>query len=272
MIAMEEAAKRCRVGTMGWGYADWSGVFYPAETASRDYIQHYARTFNTVEIDSTFYATPRKAQVLHWAKITPENFLFCPKVSRQITHDLRLQNTETETRTFFETMQHLGAKLGPVLFQFPPDFTRAELDALLAYLPQVAQWVGNEVRVAMEFRHRSLIGEDVSAALSQHNIALALADYVAMPRRFEITADFIYLRLIGRHGAYPHHRESQGDRTSDLERWAHVLEENAPNYRQAMVFINNDYEGFSPRTAEKMQGLLGLETVTRPSEVQGSLF
>ena len=268
----DELANRCRVGTMGWGYADWSGNFYPAEVASRDYISHYARTFNAVEIDSTFYATPRETQVKHWAKVTPETFLFCPKVPRLITHELRLINAEADTRRFFDTMRNLGAKLGPVLFQFPPDFTCTELDSLFAFLPQVKKWAGADIRVSMEFRHRSLIGGDVSQALSAHEIALAGADYVVMPRRFEITSDFVYLRLIGRHGAYPQHRETQGDRSADLSRWAEVLKENAPQYRQALVFINNDYEGFSPHTAEKMQALLGIKANVRPSDVQGSLF
>ena len=102
----DELASRCRVGTMGWGYADWSGSFYPAEVASRDYISHYARTFNAVEIDSTFYATPRETQVKHWAKVTPETFLFCPKVPRLITHELRLINAEADTRRFFDTMRN----------------------------------------------------------------------------------------------------------------------------------------------------------------------
>lgn len=260
------------VGTMGWGYADWAGTFYPAEAASRDYIALYSRTFDTVEIDSTFYATPRETQVKHWAKVTPEGFLFCPKVPRLITHDLRLVDVGEELKRFVEVMGLLGPKRGPMLLQFPPDFTRAELDALKAFLPTLGELGDATARFAAEFRHRSLIGPDVSELLAAHNVALAAADYAPMPKRFEITADFVYLRLIGRHGAFPHHREPQADRTPDLQRWAAVLRENAGRYQFAVAFMNNDYEGFSPKTAETFQQMLGLPTAVRPQAVQGTLF
>src|SRR5258708_3756498 len=103
-----EAAKTTlppiRVGTMGWGYADWSGVFYPAATPSRDYIALYARAFDAVEIDSTFYGTPRESQVKNWARATPDDFVFCPKVPRLITHELRLIGAEEELKRFVEVM------------------------------------------------------------------------------------------------------------------------------------------------------------------------
>lgn len=261
-----------RVGTMGWGYADWSGVFYPAGVASKDYIAEYARAFDAVEIDSTFYATPRETQVNHWKQVTSENFLFCPKVPRLITHELRLVNTLEPLMEFVRVMGLLGAKRGPMLLQMPPDFTRDEFGALQSFLPTLRTLEDPTARFAIEFRHRSLIGEDVSALLREHNVALANADYAPMPRRFELTSDFTYLRLIGRHGAYAHHRHSQADRTPDLQRWADTLRANAQRLQAAYIFCNNDYEGYSPLTANRFKTLIGQPTTEKPPEAQGSLF
>ncbi len=263
---------------MGWGYADWSGVFYPAAAASKEYLALYARTFDAVEIDSTFYGTPREAQIQQWARATPPNFVFCPKVPRVITHEMRLVGAAEEIKRFVAVMGLLGPKLGPMLLQFPPDFTRAALPQLQAILPVLRELAPGErdapgARFAVEFRHRSLLAPDVSALLAEHNVALANADYAPMPKRFEITSDFLYLRLIGRHGAFPHHRAAQSDRAPDLERWAGVLRENQARFPQgAWIFCNNDYEGYSPQTADTFKRLLGLPVAPPPPPAQGSLF
>lgn len=259
---------------MGWGYEDWSGVFYPQGTDSRQYITLYAQMYRTVEIDSTFYGTPREAQVKGWAQATSADFVFCPKVPRLITHELRLVDAQEPLAEFVRVMGLLGTKRGPMLLQFPPDFTRTELPSLQRFLPVLDDIRESDgaAQFAVEFRHRSLIGSDVSSLLQSHNVALATADYAPMPRRFELTADFVYLRLIGRHGAYEHHRFSQSDRTPDLTRWANVLRENASKFSTAYVFCNNDYEGYSPLTADRMLTLLGQSVPAPPAPVQGSLF
>lgn len=261
-----------RVGTMGWGYTDWSGTFYPKAAASRNYIALYAKVFEAVEIDSTFYGTPREKQVKQWAQATPETFRFCPKVPRLITHDLRLVDAREPLAEFVRVMGLLGERRGPMLLQFPPDFTRAEFAALQAFLPTLKELDASTARFAAEFRHRSLIAPDVSALLTEHNVALAAADYDPMPKRFEATADFAYLRLIGRHGAFDHHLELQNDRLPDLQRWASVLRANQERFQEIYVFCNNEYEGHGPLTANRLKSLLGLPTIPRPPEEQGSLF
>ena len=260
------------IGTMGWSYADWNGVFYPNDTASRDAIALYARAFQAVEIDSTFYGTPREATVRHWKTATPDHFVFCPKVPRAITHDAGLIDVLELLREFARTMRLLGAKRGPMLLQMPPDFTRAELPALREFLPILPELQDADARFAIEFRHRSLLGEDVSELLREHNVALAAVDYAPMPKRFEATADFAYLRLIGRHGAFEHHRESQADKTPDIEKWVGALTANEEKFRAAYVFCNNDYEGYSPDTCNKFKRLVGQGVTARPPEAQGSLF
>jgi uncharacterized protein YecE (DUF72 family) len=257
---------------MGWGYTDWAGVFYPAKAASRDYIGLYSRNFDTVEIDSTFYGTPREAQVKQWRAHTPDQFVFCPKVPRQITHDLRLVGVSEMLAGFVRVMGLLGPKRGPMLLQMPPDFTRAEMGALEAFLPSLAELGDETARFAIEFRHRSWLGADVSDLLRLHNIALASTDYVIMPRRYELTTDFVYLRLIGRHGAYPKNDKLYGDRSVDLQRWAEVLLKSRERYKAAYVLVNNEYEGYAPETAVRLKQILGLPAALPPQEIQGSLF
>lgn len=260
------------VGTMGWGYEDWAGPFYPAETTPREGIALYARAFDAVEIDSTFYGTPRETVVRHWRAATPDHFVFCPKVPRLITHDQGLIDVAAPLRRFVEVMSLLGPKRGPMLLQMPPSFTRAELPALTAFLPLLREFNDPGVRFAIEFRHRSLIGPDVSALLLEHNVALVSADYVGMPRQFTATADIAYLRLIGKHGAFDKHDKPYADRSEDVDRWAQVLRTNQSLFRAAYVFCNNDFEGYSPSTANKFKARLGQKTTDRPPKTQGSLF
>jgi uncharacterized protein YecE (DUF72 family) len=166
----------------------------------------------------------------------------------------------------------LGPKRGPMLLQMPPSFTRAELPALQAFLPLLKDLDDPTARFAIEFRHRSLIGADVSAFLAEHRVALVAADYPGMPKRLETTADFAYLRLIGRHGAYDHHREIQGDHSADIRRWADALRADPSRFTAAYILCNNDYEGYAPATCNRVKAALGLPTDDLPAEIQGSLF
>ena len=270
MNGMESA--EVRVGTLGWGYSDWSGVFYPSEAASREYIRLYAQTFNTVEVDSTFYGTPRPTLVEHWRKVTPDNFLFCPKVPRQITHDLRLVNAARPFDDFVEVICGLGPRLGPMLLQMPPDFTQEEIGSLRNFLPSLRQAGRESLQVALEVRHRSLLTPEVTDLLKEYNVALAATDYISVPRQFTITADIAYVRLIGRHNSYPEYRAPQVDRTNDLELWRESIEAGLPRVSAMHIFCSNDYEGFGPATANKLKTVLGLPTSGPPPDPQGSLF
>ena len=257
---------------MGWSDSDWQGVFYPKGKKAGEYIRLYSQVFDTVEIDSTFYGTPREKQVMQWAQMVGDSFTFCPKAPRGLTHDMRLRDIGEPLAEFVRVMGLLGAKRGPILLQMPPDFTRHELDNLRALLPTLHELGDPSARFAIEFRHRSLIGPDVSQMLREHNVALALTDYAAMPRRFELTTDFVYMRLIGRHGDYPKHDRIYTDHTHKMQIWADALRAHQSQLTAAYVQCNNDYEGYSPATANKFKQMLGLPTVEAPPEVQGTLF
>ena len=260
------------VGTMGWSYADWNGPFYPAAGPGKQAITLYAQAFGAVEIDSTFYGTPRETTVRQWVDSTPPNFVFCPKVPRLITHDAGLRKVGPPLEEFTATMALLGEKRGPMLIQMPPSFTRDQLADLKAFLPLLTQLSDKTARFAIEFRHRSLVGIDVADLLAEHGVALVAADYPGMPKRLELTSDFTYLRLIGKHGAFDHHREPQADRTNEIARWTDALRLNQSHLKAAYIFCNNDYQGYAPATVNTVRQNLGLGAIEKPPEIQGSLF
>jgi uncharacterized protein YecE (DUF72 family) len=260
------------VGTMGWSYADWNGPFYPAAGPGKQAITLYARAFEVVEIDSTFYGTPRETTVRQWVDATPPGFLFCPKVPRLITHDAGLRHVGAPLEDFVATMALLGEKRGPMLIQMPPSFTRDQLPDLQAFLPLLTQLSDKTARFAIEFRNPSLIGTDIADLLAEHGVALVAASYPGMPKRLELTTDFTYLRLVGKHGAFDHHREPQADRSPEITRWAGALRANQSHLNAAYIFCNNDYEGYGPSTVNKVRQSLGLPSIEKPPEIQGSLF
>ncbi len=110
------------LGTMGFSYSDWAGPFYPETLAQRNFLKHYSRFFNAVEIDSTFYGTPRMATVQRWMANTPDDFRFCPKTPRMITHDKGLRGAHLDMADFILVMRELGEKLGVILIQLPPSY------------------------------------------------------------------------------------------------------------------------------------------------------
>ena len=167
------------IGTMGYAYKAWQeGVFYPAGMPQRQFLAHYSQIFNAVELDNTFYGIPRPETVQRWVQMTPEAFMFCPKTPRQITHELRLGHAaRAPMAAFLETMRQFGTKLGPILIQFPPDFTADERASLVAFL----LWLPEDMRFTVEFRHRSWYKRSTSELLQEHDVAWTSADYIYLP-------------------------------------------------------------------------------------------
>jgi uncharacterized protein YecE (DUF72 family) len=257
---------------MGWSYEDWDGVFYPEATDSRERLKFYAQTFDAVEIDSTFYGTPRESVIESWSRATPDNFVFCSKVPSQITHELGLRDCMEPLSEFVHAMAGLGAKRGPMLFQMPPSFSYREIESLQDLLSSLCRLDDPDPRFAIEFRHRSLLREDVISLLRKHNVALASTDYDGMPRSFHVTARFSYVRLIGNHGAFARHKEVQQDRSEAVVKWGSEIAKHQTDVRDCWVFCNNDYEGYAPETGRRMLASLGLPTRTPAAQLQGKLF
>jgi uncharacterized protein YecE (DUF72 family) len=254
---------RVRIGTQGWNYDAWVGPFYPAGTRPTDYLSVYARAFDTVEVDATFYAIPAVKTVRGWADRTPPGFTFAVKLPQEITHERRLKDCRDLAERFFDTVRELGAKLGPVLMQLGPDFGPGELPGLAAFLPLVPP----DIRLAVEFRQRGWIHEGVVALLRAHGAALALSDGRWVPRKTMLalaeqpTAPFAYLRWMGADRAIADYSRIQKDRTRELEAWAAKLLVLAQKVTEVHGYVNNHFAGHSPASARQLQRLLGQQPV-----------
>ena len=249
-----------RLGTQGWNYDGWVGPFFPSGTRPVDFLTTYSRAFGTVEVDSTFYAIPSTKTVRGWAARVGAGFEFALKLPQEITHESRLRAAGDLCKRFFDVARELGPKLGPILIQLGPDFSPSELPALAAFLPLLPQ----DLRFALEFRHRGWIHEGVIALLAEHHVALALIDARWIPRRVMLlladrpTSDFAYLRWMGPNRDLVDYSRIQVDRTRELDAWAKVLPELALKVRTVYGYVNNHFAGHSPSSVRMLQGMLGL--------------
>jgi uncharacterized protein YecE (DUF72 family) len=268
-------AARIRIGTQGWNYDAWVGPFYPDDTRPADFLTIYARAFDTVEVDSTFYASPASKTVQGWARRTPDDFLFSLKLPQEITHERRLRNVDELAAEFFDRARELGGKLGPILIQLGPDFGPTELPAVAQFLPKLPR----DIRFAIEFRQRGWIHDGVLALLAEHNVALTLSEGRWIPRRQMLqlaarpTADFVYIRLMGVDQSIVDYSRVQLDRTRETEVWADVASRCAEDGRETFVYVNNHFSGHSPASVRALQRLLR-QPVTEPEQLgeQMSLF
>jgi uncharacterized protein YecE (DUF72 family) len=266
---------RIRIGGQGWNYDAWVGPFYPPETRAADYLAVYGRAFDTVEVDSTFYAVPPAKTIRGWAERVPEQFAFALKLPQEITHENRLRHSEELLALFFERARELGPKLGPVLIQLGPDFGLSELPAVAAFLPKLPR----DVHVAVEFRQRAWLNEGVLALLAEHNVALALSDARWIPRKTILqhathpTADFAYVRWMGPDRDLVDYSRVQIDRSRELEAWASVLPGLAERVGVVFGYMNNHFAGHAPGSIRDLQRRLKLPVV-EPSQLgeQMSLF
>ncbi len=237
-----------RIGCSGWNYASWKERFYDGRPP-RLWLQHYARHFDTVEVNNTFYRLPQKSSVARWADQSPRDFLFAVKASRYLTHIKRLTDLGEGIRRYYERIEPLARspKMGPVLWQLPPTFRRddARLAAALRALP-----LG---RHCFEFRHQSWFAEPVYELLCAHGAALVIADRPEVKdyQAHVFTTDWTYVRF---------HYGSRGRRGNyserELEDWAQLFEAWSRDV-EILVYFNNDWEAFAVRNAQWLKKRLG---------------
>ncbi len=239
---------RLYLGTSGWSYADWEGTVYPVGIPAGSRLAEYVKHYATVEIDSTFYGTPRRPTVERWREISPEGFLFSAKFPQEITHEKTLANAQRETEAFVSTMSDLGDKLGPLLLQLPPSFAAEGIGVLEDFLSTLP----DGFRYAVEVRHRSWLRSDLSALLREHGAALVLVDYPRMPRMEEATADFSYVRWLGDRREFPSgHTELKRERDEDLRWWSDLVESFLEEGKTVFGYANNHYQNHSPSTLQR---------------------
>jgi uncharacterized protein YecE (DUF72 family) len=236
------------LGTSGWSYADWEGTLYPEALPSGSRLAEYVKRYATVEIDSTFYGTPRRSTVQNWREVSPEGFLFAAKFPKEITHEQNLVGAEAEVETFISTMAGLGDRLGPLLLQFPPYFDVEGMGVLEDFLERLPEGF----RYAVEVRHRSWLGSDLPEMLRERGAALTLIDYPGMPRMEEATADFSYIRWLGDRREFPEgHTHLKKERDDDLRWWSDLVGRFLEEGRVVFAYANNHYQNHSPSTVER---------------------
>ncbi|HEX4268255.1 MAG TPA: DUF72 domain-containing protein [Steroidobacteraceae bacterium] len=230
------------VGTSGYNYPEWRGSFYPDKLATTRMLPFYAERLATVEINYTFYRSPKPSILAGWSGQTPPHFRFTLKAPKRITHDARLRDCAESLRYFLETAATLGPKLGMLLFQLPPFLRKdlAVLDAFLADFPP-------DVRAAFEFRHASWLSDDVFERLEARNLTLCVADSEKMSTPVEITADYAYFRL-----------RDEGYTPDDIAQWARTIQAKTARCRDVYIYFKHEEAGKGPQFARLLLDALGI--------------
>ncbi|MEJ5251015.1 MAG: DUF72 domain-containing protein [Chthonomonadetes bacterium] len=242
-------ARRVHIGTSGWIYDHWRGIFYPPELPREEWLTFYAQVFPTVEVNSSFYHLPFTGMVLGWQRRTPDGFLFAAKFSRQATHVYRLRDCEQVVQRWLERMQLLGTKLGVVLVQLPPGLHKDVplLEDFLRLFPQ-------GMRVAVEFRHPSWECDEVYSLLRSLGVAHCTISYPRYPVDWTVTAPFAYVRLHGVPQAYDYCYSD-----AELQEMASHIRGLLNEVQEVFVYFNNDTNAYAPDNARHLQTILALE-------------
>lgn len=242
--------RKILIGTSGWNYKDWRTSFYPEQLPARNWLAWYSTRFSAVEINSSFYRTPTLEAVTAWRDQTPDDFIFAWKASKFITHWKRLSDKCSNSLELMETrLKILGRKLGPVLFQLPPQF-KADYARLACFLKLLKK----NRRYAFEFRDASWYDAKVLKLLSQHDIALCVSDHHDAPAPWETTAAHIYIRGHGPTGRY---RDRYPKRI--LNRWVEEIAHAQERRLAIYCFFDNDQKTAAPKDAKALLAMLSSE-------------
>lgn len=227
------------IGTSGFQYAEWKGTFYPEDLAANKMLPYFAERLTTTEINYTFHRIPSPKTIENWKAQTPENFRFALKAPQKITHFSKLRDCQDTLAYFCRVIAQLGPRLGPVLFQLPPNFKKnAEvLSSFLRELPAM--------RAAFEFRHESWLDAEIFALLRSGNVALCIADTEKLSTPTVATADYGYLRL---------RREDYT--AEDVGRWVALVRQKEAIWQETFVYFKHEEAGIGPRLAAQMIELL----------------
>ena len=223
------------VGTSGFSYREWKGIFYPEKLSAKEYLNYYARHFTTTEINNTFYRSPQETTAKAWSEQVPDHFRFALKLNRKNTHQKRLKEVDEEMAWFLKGAAALGDKLGTILVQLPPYF-RKDLASLSNFLQQNS----GMVRLAVEFRHESWFCQDTFDLLEEHETSLVVVEADERPALRQITAPFVYLRL-----------RKSGYKEEELQDWIGWIRS-----QQREVFAYFKHEEEAPGLAQRLQDAL----------------
>ncbi|HEY3861546.1 MAG TPA: DUF72 domain-containing protein [Verrucomicrobiae bacterium] len=245
------------IGTSGWEYKEWAGDFY-RDAKAKDHFSVYTREFRTVEINATFYRLPSLGAVHGWRKKAPKSFVFAIKGSRFITHIKRLNKLQGSVNKFFRRIRPLGPRIGPFLWQLPPNFQK-DLPRLNKFLRRSPK----EFPHAFEFRHVSWLDSETKELLRDFNVALVWVSSMKMPEDLSVTADFAYIRFHGLSGG-PRHDYT----AAELAPWAARIQVEAAAGHRVFAYFNNDLNVRAPKNAKLLMDLCG--NLSPSPELKGS--
>ncbi|MCF0069162.1 DUF72 domain-containing protein [Dyadobacter sp. CY261] len=240
--------RNIHIGTSGWSYKHWKGIFYPNNMKSAEYLTFYARHFPVSEINNSFYKLPTKDIAEKWVESVPDGFLFCPKMSRYLSHLKKLHDPQEPLERFFGIFGPLKKHLGPILIQLPAN-SRFSSGVAGPFYEETDRYKG--FRFALEVRHPSWFSEESIALMKKHGITLVFSQAETFPYHEEITAKDIYLRF---HGPSSLYSSPYSDEV--LEEYAEKFTEWADQGHHVWAFFNNDVGGHALNNARKLQELV----------------
>jgi len=234
------------VGTSGWVYSHWRERFYPQGLAQAKWLEYYNRHFSTVELNNSFYRLPSEKAFTAWRERSSPGFVYAVKASRLITHLKKLRNVEEILKNFLTRTRILEEKLGPLLYQIPPNMPRN--DKVLEYFLQL---LPSDLRHVFEFRNESWLDEEIFALLRDRNIGFCIYDMPGFTTPIVATTDFAYIRFHGSANLY-----GSCYSNADLERWANRIGELGSDLKAVYTYFNNDAEAFAIENARTLRDKL----------------
>ena len=239
-------AREIHIGTSGWHYEHWVGPFYPKGLSADHWLGYYSEQLETVEINNTFYQLPSQATFESWRERVDETFVFAVKASRYVTHMKKLKDPEEPVRSFISRVETLGALLGPILFQLPPNwnYNGTRLRRFVAALPVGLQY-------AFELRDPDWINDEAEQILANHGAAFCIYDLHGRQSPRTVTADFVYIRLHGPYGPY----RGKYD-TATLAGWAGAIASWRRQGKDIYCYFDNDEAGYAAENALELRAML----------------
>lgn len=234
------------IGTSGFSYSHWQGVFYPDELPQRLWLENYARQFDTVEINSSFYHLPRPFTCENWKKRVPDDFTFAVKASRFITHQKMLKEVNEPVKIFFEVIRHLEKMQGPILFQLPPGM-RKDIYLLRDFIEKLS----GPFRYVFEFRNNTWYDDDLFILLNETGCGFCIHDLPDRITPWIVTGGFVYIRF---HGARQAYCSLYGD--DELEKFSVKIADYSKECHDVYAYFNNDINGYAVQNAKMLNNML----------------
>jgi len=244
------------IGTSGWHYTHWFGIFYPPEIKGYYELRFYAEHFNTVENNASFYRISKESTYKTWARMAPAPFKFSLKLNKFITHTHRLELTDEvreKVRYILTSLQVLGEQLGALVIQLPASFKldQKKLETFLSFLRDEVSKQKHQPDLAIEFRNKDWFAKDTYTLLKTYNVALVAAQSSRYPGAQEITADICYIRLHG-----PEKLFASKYTEEQLKEWVAFIAKASKKCKRIYVYFNNDFHGYALQNAKELRELL----------------